>query len=427
MRKTTILTKTIAMATIAAVLCICACGSKDVGEADKSFEEIKNQMVSDGSADAADTLSVQDTSVSDSSAGEGREQQDEQGPQTIDFSLYDGMEFTQDYDNSKVTMSGTGDSAVAHFVVDKGDDGNGDFYTGDVVLTVDQATSGDGKFYFRGVPSKDGKVTVDIDFSPDGTMLFAMYRDDGGYASHNLLCQELADKLLGDATGTTGDLADYIGGYRASNGDSFTIEDRNDMVRLYDLDLSSIDGWQDYDGGYPVDKRNEDGVFVVDIITQYTAAEGNIKIRSDGSIEMELHNVNTANGVSDYSNTFTKTSEDVTDTSNELLKVFTEGRIDCTEDNKLFINFGTAEKGYWLRFLAFEASADTKAQFSDETLTFRDSDLYDGTGQTKVVQVRGSKHEDCTYTCGFDTSGKTIVVTVTTGSGDTIIRHFTMQ
>ena len=360
----------------------------------------------------------------EAAAGSGETMETDGNTETVDLTPYDGAVYQEG--DSKITMTLRDLISEKALEADFEIDPNGEVsYLGIVTLKDSDAFADNGVIHFRGVRSYKEDADVDVDINSDGTLTYAITMDDGNYLSSTLTCPELSGS--NESVQASGNLADYIGGYKASNGDSFTIEDREGVVRLYDLDLSSIDGWQGKDGGYPLDQNMEDGVFTVYIVTQNSAADGTVKIHGDGTIDMELSNVNTSKGASDYNNTFSKTSEDVTDTSNEVLQVFTEGRIDCKEDNKLFINFGTMEKGYYLRFLAFDASSDIKEQFSDENLSFKDSDLSDGTGGVKTVQCKGSKHEDCTYSLEFDPSAKTIAVTVTTGSGDKIVKNFVLK
>ncbi|MBR5359714.1 MAG: hypothetical protein IK123_02390 [Lachnospiraceae bacterium] len=229
-------------------------------------------------------------------------------PDVIDFTEYNGLKWICDYDSSSVIFnSATENGCDAEFNIDKDIDGNSGFYKGTVKLDASQVTSADNKFYFRGVPSADNKVSVDIDINPDGTMMVAMYKDDGGYASCELTCKELVDRIIADSTGTTGNLEDYKGKYKASNGDTFIIREMmNGVVGFGDLELYSIDGWDAADEGHVLELREEEGALTVEIITYFTAAEGKAKINSDGKIELILKNGSTSKGSFDYDQTFTK-------------------------------------------------------------------------------------------------------------------------
>lgn len=296
-------------------LSLCACNAQNEENSKDDSLDTSNEQMSEESLYGAKYLFDEEemnTSESiimpndDSEQNAGQMMGDIPNNDVMNFADYDGLVYTWDYDSSSASLLNTGDKLTVNLVIDKDINGNDGFYEGTVELTADQCLTGDGNYSFRGIPGTDNVVSVDFDFCPDGSLLFAAYKDDGGYASCNLICEELAQRLINEDSGEEAQLdnsvlAAFAGEYKNTNGDSFLIEqdDGTGKYKISMVKLYSADGWpedSDRDGVRYYDTPtiesitgNPDDMIIVETISQYTAGNGTFIIGVNGAADVKYN------------------------------------------------------------------------------------------------------------------------------------------
>lgn len=305
------------------MICLSACGSKESSTFADEVEAAKSESTNDG-------IIVEEPVQEETTLQNGnRERMMDETPNNdvMNFADYDGLVYSRDYDSSYLSLLDAGDKLTVYLVLDEDINGNSGFFDGEVVLTADQCLTGDGNYSFRGIPSVDNSIKVDFDFCPDGSVMVAANKDDGGYASCELRCEEFAQRAnaANDNSGNQAQLdnsalASFVGEYKNSNGDSFIIEQDKGTgkYKIYMVKLYSAEGWPedvDVDGVRFYDTPTIESIggdvndmIVVETISQYTAAEGTFYLGVNGAADVKYTGYYTSSDALDgnYYGYFTK-------------------------------------------------------------------------------------------------------------------------
>lgn len=326
----------ILLASMMSCLLLCACGTKEeMSAANDAFASAKDEMLEDESEGTENIVEQEEIPVinditvqnDDTEQNVGQMMDETPNNDVMNFADYDGLVYSRDYDSSYLSLLDAGDKLTVYLVLDEDINGNSGFFDGEVVLTADQCLTGDGNYSFRGIPSVDNSIKVDFDFCPDGSVMVAANKDDGGYASCELICAEFAQRANAahDNSGNQAQLdnsalASFVGEYKNSNGDSFIIEQDKGTgkYKIYMVKLYSAEGWPedvDVDGVRFYDTPTIESItgdvndmIIVETLSQYSAGSGTFMIGVNGAADVKYTGYYTSSDALDgnYYGYFTK-------------------------------------------------------------------------------------------------------------------------